>query len=147
MIKYLFALLISASVFADNYLILSGIAWHERDRTDGTKYEIAIEGIGYQYRYDDWSYTALVVSDSNNNVMPSATVGWSKNVFWNVNLGAEAGIGSRSFKRGRRVIPIVLPKMEIDFRYVMINITYIPRFETDSIHIPNVIYSNIGIKF
>ncbi len=147
MMKYLFALLISVSVFADNYLILSGVAWHERDRYDGTKYEVIIEGIGYQYRDGDWSYTALAISDSNNNFMPSATVGWSKNVLWNINLGAEAGIGYRSFMRGRRVIPIVLPKMEIDFKYVMINITYIPKVETETFYIPKVVYSNIGIKF
>lgn len=145
--KYLFALLISVSVFADSYLILSGLAWHERERSDGTEYEVIIEGIGYQYRDGDWSGTVLAISDSNNNFMPSATVGWSKNVLWNINLGTEVGIGYREFIRGRRAIPIVLPKMELDFRYVMINVTYIPRIETDSIHIPQAVYSNIGIKF
>ncbi len=147
MMKYLFALLISVSVFADNLFILGGFAWHERDRSDGTKYEVIIESVGYQYRYEDWSYTALVISDSNNNIMPLATVGWSKNILWNINLGAEAGVGYRDFLRGKRVIPIILPKMEIDFKYVMINITYIPRVETESIHIPQAVYSNIGIRF
>ncbi len=147
MIKYLIALMFSLSALADNYLILSGLAWHGRDKTDGTKYDVLIEGAGYQYRDGNWSGTLLAINDSNSNFMPSATIGWSGNVLWNINLGAEAGIGYRKYLRGRRITPILLPKMEVDFGWAMLNCTYIPKIETESIHIPQALYTNVGIKF
>ncbi len=154
--------LMCASLLAEKRVILSGFAYHgEKENKVGRPYDYIIEGIGFQYRipHDSFEYsaTALVISDSNSNVMYTGTLGAVYNMFYNVNIGVEVGIGSRMIYavddsghkldyRVRNFIPVALPKLEVDFGRIMVNISYIPAISMGSIGVPEVLYVNFGIK-
>jgi len=150
--SFLIPLLLTASLQAEHYLVLSGAAWHEeKESTEGRTYDTFIEGIGYQYRFPDEtlevSYTFLAINDSNGNFQASATLGVDYNVFWNVNLGGEAGLMSRQYLKGRKFKPVGVPKAEIDFGRVMLNVVYMPGAKTANWKVTQAVYVNVGIKF
>ena len=102
------------------------------------------------------NYTALVIADSNSNLMYTGTFGVSYNVVKYINIGADVGIGSRKIYavddrghkldyRVRKVIPVGMPKIEIDFNTIIINVAYVPKIE--SLGIPEVLYLTFGVKF
>jgi len=158
--KILLSLLLLSSIsIADSYIFLPiGFAWHDpNENVNGRKYDTVIEGTGYQYRYVDdkinYSGTVMAIMDSNSKFMPSATVGISYNALYNINIGLEVGIASRIghvmnyetmelIRYHRRTIGFVMPKAEIDFGKIMVNIAYIPRFR----NVPQAVYINFGIK-
>jgi len=149
-IKPILALLLFTSLQAENYLMLSGIAYHnKKENSVGRKYDVVIEGIGYQYRHDcmalECSYTALLINDSNSNPQPIVSFGLAYNVAYNINVGIEAGATNRKRPKSetRAYYPLLLPKVEVDFDWLMLNVTYIPELE----YSPSVVYANVGIKF
>ena len=148
--KLLLTALLINTLAADHLLLLSGIAYHgTKENSVGREYDVLIEGAGYQYRTDcmalECSYTALAIFDSNSNFQPIASFGLSYNAFWNVNIGAEAGITSRVRPKSetRKTYPLLLPKLEIDFDWLIVNVTYIPELE----YSPEVVYANVGFRF
>jgi len=144
--KFLLPLLLTASLQAEHVLMLSGLALHSKKTNyDNRKYDVLIEGAGYQYRTKcgnfECSGTIMAIADSNSKFMPIASLGATYNAFWNVNIGAEFGVASKAFMNKRHIIPIVLPKAEIVFEYVIVNISYLHLRSTE------VAYANFGIKF
>lgn len=142
----LLSALLSTIVIADDYVIVSGLAYHgTKINSIGREYDVLIEGIGYQHRHDcfafECSYTGLIINDSNSHFMPIVSLGATYNVFWNIGIGAEFGVASKQFMNERRTIPIALPKAEIVFEYVIVNISYF--------HLPSteVAYANFGLRF
>ena len=142
--------LLVSSLAADSYLMLSGLAYHNKSENSlERKYDVFIEGAGYQYRHNcfnlECSYTALLINDSNSNFQPIASFGLSYNVAYNVNIGMEVGATSRvrPLSDTRAYYPLVLPKIELDFDWLMVNVTYIPELE----YSPEVVYANVGLRF
>jgi len=158
--KILTLLILLATVsIADSYIFFPvGFAWHEKkENVNGRPYDTVIEGTGYQYRIKDggfnYSGTVMILLDSNSNFMSLATLGISYNALYNINIGLEGGIASRVghimnyktmelIRYNRRTVGSILPKIEIDFNEVMINIGYIPKVR----NISQVVYINFGIK-
>jgi len=149
-VKPLLALLIFTSLQAENYLMLSGLAYHnKKENSVGRKYDVFIEGAGYQYRYNTgdmgYSGTILFINDSNANFQPIVSIGAAYNVFHNINIGLELGATSRMRPKSmtRSYYPFILPKIEADFDLLILNVTYIPELE----YSPSVVYANVGVKF
>ena len=144
--KLLLPLILTASLQAEHVLLLSGLALHSnKTNFENRKYDVVIEGAGYQYRTEcgnfDCSGTILAINDSNSHFMPIVSLGATYDVFWNIGIGAELGVASKQFMNERRTIPIAMPKAEIVFEYVIVNISYF--------HLPSTedAYANFGIKF
>ena len=147
-LRYLLLISIwSSTLSSDHYAILSGFAWHGREENlDGREYDVFIEGVGYQYRMENVQYTALFINDSNGNFMPSLTFGYTYPFFEHLALGLDVGFAYRSFHYEYSLIPVILPKVEVNFDWIIMNIGYIPRIETDNIDITQTVYVNFGFK-
>ena len=156
---FLISILLSASLYASSYIMLSGIAVHgdSNNKATGRKYDTVIEGVGYQYRQDFWSATVMAIMDSNSNFQPSFTLGGSYPIVSWLRIGAELGFASRvvygmdihgewAGTQERQPVLIALPKLEIDLDRVMVNLTYMPQIDTSGLYVSSFLYINLGIK-
>ena len=160
---FLLLVILSTNGKADNYVLLSGLAWHEdKQNTLGEDYEWVIPGVGFQHRRKcevlECSATAIVVRDSNRHVMYSGTLGVGYKFFDRVNTGLEFGMASRVvygvrtsatetiITKERQPIGIFMPKIEVDFDWWMLNLDWIPPIHTNSLDVTQALYINIGIK-
>ncbi len=160
MIKIFLAIVISCTLYAGNYIVLSGYAYHfEKENIVGREYDSLIEGIGFQHRrpcgYFECSGTIMLLSDSNSKLMYTGTLGMSYNLFFNVNAGAEVGLGSKMVygtsgdevtSYSRHPIGVFMPKLELDFNRIIMNVGFIPGFKSHGVNIDQAIYINFGIK-
>lgn len=136
----------------DSYVMLSGLAWHkEKANIQNEPYRSVIPGIGYHYKFSTTSCTVLIVNDSNGNVMPSVTLGKTLPIIDHLNIGLELGITSRVVFEAsdsyRMVLPLAIPKIEILFDPLILNMSYIPRIRSGYINLNETVYINGGIKF
>ena len=161
--KIITLLLFMATVsLADNYVIVSGLAWHQdKENIAGDKYDTLIEGIGYQYRDKcemlECSATALFILDSNSKPMGSVTIGTAYPVTDWFSVGVDVGIGYKYvyyYRESTGVIKdfkatpvgIMLPKVEFKYKDFMLNIGYIPKID-GMYQVTRAVYANVGIKF
>ena len=139
----------------DSYVMLSGVAWHkEKANVQGEPYRSFIPGLGYHYKFRSFSCTAIIVNDSNGNVMPSVTIGKTLPIINHLSIGLELGLTSRVVLSDqdtsysyRKMLPLALPKIEFLFDRLILNMAYIPHISSSYININEAVYINGGIKF
>ena len=155
-------ILLWTSVLAEHYVVLGGAVWHkEKTNRVGDQYETVIETVGYQYRDTSenlsWGVSAIGMSDSNNNPQYSTTISGAYKVLPKIYLGLEVGMASRVVQvidldkqlvtsEYRTLIPVALPKLEIDLDRVIINMIYIPEVDLGDIRVTEAAYINFSLR-
>lgn len=166
--KTIILIILLLSTLNADKIIISGLSYHgESKNIDGTRVNPYNYGIGYRrtYQYDGFSTSAtvLVLNDSFNHVMVSATYGIQYNMEYrefDIDLGMEFGVAYKKIlhqyyvwfeqrmEYEYRFMPVAfLPTISVQKDRWSLEMIHVPELDYDSIHVIGATLFLVGYEF